>query len=182
MKAIGSVTKTFVLAAALVAPGMCQCLIHGSSQPDAIPDDKAYGLMLGTLKLGPTETPAHNQARVSAYLALIGLNLAPSAIANSINKDFILVADHDRASLAIALATFLTAALVAVYLRGFLKLLPILIGVIVGFAPDLLNDAWSRCGRMSIPLLAGSSGGDTRHSAEVLARVAKKAAGHPPGQ
>ncbi len=69
-----------------------------------------------------------------SVVALIGLNLASSAMANSINERFAVSDAADLANLGIAGLTFLTAALVAVYLRGFARLLPILIGVLVGYA------------------------------------------------
>ncbi len=67
-------------------------------------------------------------------VAIIGLNLAASAVANAINADFAVRTRADALALLVALVTFFTAALVSVYLRGFLRLLPILIGVIVGYA------------------------------------------------
>jgi uracil-xanthine permease len=67
-------------------------------------------------------------------VAIIGVNLAPSAIANAVNAELTVSTAADFTRLAIAAATFLTAALVSVYLRGFIRLLPILIGVIVGYA------------------------------------------------
>jgi len=68
-----------------------------------------------------------------AVVALIGLNLASSSITNALNKDFVVATRKDGLNLLIAGVTFLTASLVAVYLRGFLRLLPILIGVLVGY-------------------------------------------------
>src|SRR5271157_6665612 len=69
-----------------------------------------------------------------AVVAIIGVNLAPSAIANAINAESTVSSAADFTRLGIAAATFLTAALVSIYLRGFLRLLPILMGVIVGYA------------------------------------------------
>ncbi len=69
-----------------------------------------------------------------SVVALIGLNLASSAIVNALNERLVLAGAADLANLTIAGVTFLTAALVAVYLRGFARLLPILIGVLVGYA------------------------------------------------
>jgi uracil-xanthine permease len=66
-------------------------------------------------------------------VAIIGLNLASSAVANSLNESFAIRGADDVARLAVAGATFLTAALVSVYLRGFIRLLPILTGVVVGY-------------------------------------------------
>ncbi len=68
-----------------------------------------------------------------SVVAIIGLNLASSAVTNAINIDLKVNNSTDLARLCIASATFLTAALVAIHLKGFLRLLPILIGVIVGY-------------------------------------------------
>jgi len=68
-----------------------------------------------------------------SVVAIIGLNLASSSIGNAINGDFILRDSGDYLRLLIASVTFLSAAMVAVYLRGFVKLLPILVGVIAGY-------------------------------------------------
>ncbi len=68
-----------------------------------------------------------------SVVALIGLNLASSAVTNAINAELVVNNVHDVARLAIAGVTFLTAALVALHLRGFLRLLPVLIGVIAGY-------------------------------------------------
>ena len=67
-------------------------------------------------------------------VAIIGLNLAASAVGNAINPDFVIRGPADRLALTIALVTFFTAALVSVHARGFLRLLPVLTGVIVGYA------------------------------------------------
>jgi putative pyrimidine permease RutG len=66
-------------------------------------------------------------------VAIIGLNLASSAMANAINADFVIRGRGDLLALLVALVTFFTAALVAVYTRGFIRLLPVLIGVVVGY-------------------------------------------------
>ncbi|SPE35496.1 putative pyrimidine permease RutG [Candidatus Sulfopaludibacter sp. SbA6] len=68
-----------------------------------------------------------------AVVALIGLNLSPSAVSNFVNQDLSVKTAGDFTRLAIASATFLTAALASIYLRGFLRLLPILTGAIVGY-------------------------------------------------
>jgi putative pyrimidine permease RutG len=67
-------------------------------------------------------------------VAIIGLNLASSAVGNAINADFAIRSPADQLSLTVALVTFFTAALVSVYARGFIRLLPVLAGVIVGYA------------------------------------------------
>jgi uracil-xanthine permease len=67
-------------------------------------------------------------------VAIIGLNLAASAVGNAINPDFVIRGPADQLALTLALVTFFTAALVSVYARGFLRLLPVLMGVIVGYA------------------------------------------------
>jgi uracil-xanthine permease len=73
-----------------------------------------------------------------SVVALIGLNLASAAVADATNAKMTIATSADAVRLAIAAVTFLTAALVAIHLRGFLRLLPILIGVIVGYALSLL--------------------------------------------
>jgi uracil-xanthine permease len=67
-------------------------------------------------------------------VAIIGLNLASSAVANAVNADFAIRSAAEAIPVAVALATFFTAALVAIYARGFLRLLPVLTGVVVGYA------------------------------------------------
>ena len=46
--------------------------------------------------------------------------------------------------------------------------------VIDGFGADLLDNDWSRCGQGNGRVNASASGGDTRLSAELLARIAQK--------
>lgn len=67
-------------------------------------------------------------------VALIGLNLASSSLTNAINDSFTLATSADGQRFLVAMATFLVAGAVAVYTRGFLRLLPILTGVLVGYA------------------------------------------------
>ncbi len=67
-------------------------------------------------------------------VAIIGLNLASSAVTNAINADLAVRTPADLTALAVALATFFTAALVSIYARGLLQLLPILTGVVVGYS------------------------------------------------
>jgi len=69
-----------------------------------------------------------------AVVALIGLNLSSSAVSNFLNEDFRLATSDDARRLLVAGATFVTAASVSIYLKGFIRLLPILAGVIVGYA------------------------------------------------
>jgi len=69
-----------------------------------------------------------------AVVALIGLNLSSSAVSNFLNADFLLATKGDALKLLVACATFVTAASVSIYLKGFLRLLPILTGVAVGYA------------------------------------------------
>lgn len=67
-------------------------------------------------------------------VAIIGLNLASSAVGNALNAEFALDDLSDLARLSVAVATFLTAALVSIHGRGLLRLLPILTGVVAGYA------------------------------------------------
>ncbi len=68
-----------------------------------------------------------------SVVALIGLNLASSAVTDAINADLTVSRAADLPGLLIAATTFLTAALVSIHLKGFLRLLPILAGVIAGY-------------------------------------------------
>jgi putative pyrimidine permease RutG len=70
-------------------------------------------------------------------VAIIGLNLSSGAVSNFINADFRLASRADALNLAVALATFTTACAVSIYFRGFLRLLPILTGVILGYLLSL---------------------------------------------
>jgi uracil-xanthine permease len=69
-----------------------------------------------------------------SVVALIGFNLAAVAVTDAVNNDLTIHSASDWARLIVAAVTFLTAALVSIRLRGFLKMLPILVGVIVGCA------------------------------------------------
>ncbi|OGS11702.1 MAG: hypothetical protein A2234_08330 [Elusimicrobia bacterium RIFOXYA2_FULL_58_8] len=73
-----------------------------------------------------------------AVVALIGLNLSSAAVGNFINSDFRLAGGRDALKLLAACVTFSVAAAVSIYFRGFLRLLPILTGVVVGYALSLL--------------------------------------------
>ncbi len=68
-----------------------------------------------------------------SVVALIGLNLASSAVTDAINANLTVNGMAELPHLAVAALTFLTAALIPIHLKGFLRLLPILIGVIVGY-------------------------------------------------
>jgi len=72
-----------------------------------------------------------------AVVAIIGLNLSSSAVSNFLNEDFRLATREDSVRLLVAGVTFVTAAAVSIYLRGFLRLLPILTGVVAGYALSL---------------------------------------------
>ena len=69
-----------------------------------------------------------------SVVALIGLNLAGSAMANALGEGLDLTSHADYERALVAGLTLLTAASVAVYVRGFLRLLPILTGVVAGYA------------------------------------------------
>ena len=68
-----------------------------------------------------------------AVVALIGLNLSSSAVSNFLGSGFRLVSSEDYLKLLVACVTFAVAASVSVYLRGFIRLLPILTGVVIGY-------------------------------------------------
>ncbi|MFA6584625.1 MAG: solute carrier family 23 protein [Elusimicrobiaceae bacterium] len=67
-------------------------------------------------------------------VTIIGLNLAQGAVANAINADFSLATAHDWRLVFVSGTTFAVAAAVSIYLRGFLRLLPVLCGVLAGYA------------------------------------------------
>jgi uracil-xanthine permease len=92
-----------------------------------------------TIRRGPAWIDALMPPVVTGtVVAIIGLNLASSAVANAVNSDFAIRTGADVMALAVALVTFFTAALVSIYTRGFLRLLPVLIGVVVGYLAALL--------------------------------------------
>jgi len=69
-----------------------------------------------------------------SVVALIGLNLASSAVTGAINANLSINSAADLPGIFVAAATFLTAALIPIHVRGFLRILPILSGVVVGYA------------------------------------------------
>src|SRR5215468_7627940 len=69
-----------------------------------------------------------------SVVAIIGLNLAGAAVSDAINNALTINIASDWTRVMIAAVTFLTAALVSIRLRGFLQMVPILAGVIVGCA------------------------------------------------
>jgi uracil-xanthine permease len=73
-----------------------------------------------------------------SVVALIGLNLASSAVTDAINANLAVNSAADVPALTVAVATFLAAALVPLHLKGFLRLLPVLTGVIVGYSLAVL--------------------------------------------
>ncbi len=72
-----------------------------------------------------------------SVVALIGLNLSSSAVANFFNTDFRLTNSAEAVRLFVAVTTFTVAASVSIYIKGFLRLLPILTGVVAGYALSL---------------------------------------------
>lgn len=73
-----------------------------------------------------------------SVVALIGLNLASSALSHAVNDSLTVASTSDAWRLFTAMLTMLVACLVAVYARGILKVLPILTGVLVGYATAAL--------------------------------------------
>jgi putative pyrimidine permease RutG len=67
-------------------------------------------------------------------VALIGLNLAGSSVSHALGPALRVTTSAEALRLAVACCTFLVAAACAVYLRGFLRLIPILLGVLAGSA------------------------------------------------
>ncbi|MFB3827343.1 MAG: uracil-xanthine permease family protein [Bryobacteraceae bacterium] len=68
-----------------------------------------------------------------SVVALIGLNLAASAVTDAVNAELAVNSPAQVPGLVVAVATFLTAALVPLHARGFPRLLPILAGVMAGY-------------------------------------------------
>ncbi len=88
---------------------------------------------LATMRWGPSWIDRLMPPLVTgSVVAIIGLNLAGTTISDAINNDLAINTASDWTRLMIAAVTFLTAALVSIRLRGFLQMVPILIGVIVG--------------------------------------------------
>jgi putative pyrimidine permease RutG len=67
-----------------------------------------------------------------SVVAIIGFNLAGEAVSDAINHELAINTPSDWAGLMIATVTFLTAGLISIRARGFLQMVPILVGVIVG--------------------------------------------------
>lgn len=65
---------------------------------------------------------------IGPMIAVIGLGLAANAVGNA---GF--VADGDWKSMVVAIVTFLVAALISTKAKGFLKIIPFLIAIIVGY-------------------------------------------------
>ncbi|HOW27643.1 MAG TPA: solute carrier family 23 protein [Elusimicrobiota bacterium] len=76
-----------------------------------------------------------------SVVTLIGLNLAVSSLSNAVNTDFALTTRQDFLNILIAALTFASSAVVAVYLKGFIRLIPILTGVVLGCLASLLAGA-----------------------------------------
>ena len=108
--------------------------------PDALCGIAAAAVLYGvvavvTLRAGSRWIDALMPPVVTgAVVAIIGLNLASSAVRNAVNAQLTLRDPGDLVPLGVAVITFFTAALVSIYTRGFLRLLPVLVGVVVGYA------------------------------------------------
>src|SRR5215467_6967315 len=90
---------------------------------------------IATMRWGPSWIDRLMPPLVTgSVVAIIGLNLAGTVVSDAINNDLTIKTGSDWTRLMIAAVTFLTAVLVSMRLRGFLQMLPILIGVIVGCA------------------------------------------------
>ena len=81
-----ALTRIALLAALAAVPGMSECQIRGSAQPEAIPDEIAYRMVLNTLLPGSKETPDGHHRRVNAYLGLIGLERGDRDLFHSVLK------------------------------------------------------------------------------------------------
>jgi len=90
---------------------------------------------IATMRWGPSWIDRLMPPLVTgSVVAIIGLNLAGTVVSDAINNDLTIKTGSDWTRLMIAAVTFLTAVLVSMRLRGFLQMLPILVGVIVGCA------------------------------------------------
>jgi xanthine/uracil permease len=69
-----------------------------------------------------------------SVVAIIGFNLAGAAVSEAIRNDLAIDSVSDWCRVMTAAVTFLTAALVSIRLRGFLQMVPILVGLVVGCA------------------------------------------------
>ena len=68
---------------------------------------------------------------IGPMIMIIGLGLAPSAVGQiGLNSD---ATDIDWRNVVVALITFLTTAIVMVRAKGFFKIIPFLIGIVVGY-------------------------------------------------
>ncbi|NLO91479.1 MAG: pyrimidine utilization transport protein G [Elusimicrobia bacterium] len=88
-----------------------------------------------TLRRGPAWIDALMPPVVTgSVVALIGLNLSSSALSNALNPAFTVQTPHDWAMLSAAAVTFSVSVAVSIYAKGFMRLLPILSGVVAGYA------------------------------------------------
>lgn len=71
---------------------------------------------------------------VGPMIMIIGLGLAPSAV-SQIGLD---AAEIDWRGVLVALIAFLATALIAVAGRGFVKIIPVLLGIVIGYASAVL--------------------------------------------
>ncbi|OBT06544.1 uracil permease [Vibrio sp. UCD-FRSSP16_10] len=74
---------------------------------------------------------------VGPVIMVIGLGLAPVAVNMALGKNGDVQAIDSTVALSISLASLLTTILISVYSKGFLKLLPIFGGIVVGYILSL---------------------------------------------
>ncbi|CAM2911194.1 uracil-xanthine permease family protein [Vibrio rarus] len=74
---------------------------------------------------------------VGPVIMVIGLGLAPVAVNMALGKSGDVQAIDSTVALSISLASLLTTILISVYSKGFLKLLPIFGGIVVGYILSL---------------------------------------------
>ena len=123
-----------------IGPGLAVTGGHPALIPEALCGIAGAAVLYAvaawaTVRYGPAWIEALMPAIVTGtVVAIIGLNLASSAVANAVNAEFTVRNQRDVLALAVAVVTLLTAALVSIHARGFLRLLPVLMGVIVGYA------------------------------------------------
>lgn len=75
---------------------------------------------------------------VGPVIMVIGLGLAPVAVNMAMYTDSNAMKGYSGVYITVALITLLTTILVSVFFKGFLSIIPVLIGIVVGYIASLL--------------------------------------------